>query len=193
MTELIVFAVIAVLLFASLLFLARERRESPNSPASAHLPPVEQWFPNHARYFPPILQAISEGDIAYLSTRITQASFRHARAERHRVVCDYLAGLREDFVQTERLARTLAGLSPAVVRRLEWERVRLGLQFRGLYGLAWLRIQTGMDCVEPLTHLTHLVADLATRVEALGLAMGRVSPQAAEWGSTAQGGGSRSA
>jgi hypothetical protein len=188
MTELIVFAVIALLLLAALLILAREHREEAGPQKSR--PPVEECFPRHARYFAPVRRAISEDDVAYLSRRnVRPASRRRARAERHHVTREYLAGLREDFVHVERLSRTLAALSPRVSRSLEWERVWLGLQFRSLYGLAWLRLQTGLNCRESLERLTNVVAYLASRVDAVATGLEQISAQAAGFGSTAQGGG----
>ena len=190
MMELTIFIVIAVLLIVSLLLLARERRESP---ALTPDMPLEDWFPRHAQYFSPIRRAISESDIAYLSGKVKPESQRQARVERRRVACEYLAGLREDFVHFERLSRTLAVLSPNVSRRLEWERVWLGLQFRGLYRLAWLRIETGLDCVKPLTDLTNVAADLASRVDAVVAGMEQISAHSSGFGSAAQGRGSHPA
>ncbi len=117
------------------------------------------------------------------------ASRRRARVERHHVTREYLAGLREDFVHVERLSRTLAALSPKVSRSLEWERVWLGLQFRSLYGLAWLRLQTGLNCRESLERLTNVVAYLASRADAVAAGLEQISAQSAGFGSTTQGGG----
>src|SRR5260370_13139180 len=162
MTELVFFAVMALLLLAALLILARERREPQETAPQKSPLPVEEWFPRHARYFASIRRAISDDDAAYLSRKVGPASRRRARAERHHVTREYLAGLREDFVHVERLSRTLAALSSKVSRSLEWERVWLGLPFRSLYGIAWLRLQTGLNCRGSLERLTDRAAYLAS-------------------------------
>src|SRR5260370_9342879 len=179
MMELVVFAVIALLLLAALLILAREHREPQETAPQKSLLPVEEWFPRHARYFAPIRRAISEDDVAYLSRKVGPASRRRARADQHHVTREYLAGLREDFVHVERLSRTLAALSPKVSRSLERERVWLGLQFRSLYGLAWLRLQTGLNCRESLERLTNVVAYLASRADAVAAGLEQISAQSA--------------
>ncbi len=189
MMELIIFVAIGVALLITLLFLARKHREYLETPAQKPLPPVEEWFPRHTRYFAPIRRAISESDVAYLSRKVRPESLRHARAERHHVALEYLAGLREDFVHVERLSRTLSALSPKVNRRLEWERFLLGLQFRLLYSLAWLRLKTGLNCLESLEHLTNVVADLESRADAAVAGIAQISAQAAGFGSTAHGRG----
>lgn len=184
MTELIVFAVIAVLLLGALLLLARGRDGS--SPHEEFLSSsLEGCFPENARYFPSIRQAASESDLEYLSGRVKPASLRLARGQRHDVVRKYLGGLRKDFLQIERLSRTLSSLSPSVSRGLEWERVRLGFQFRGLYLLARLRVETGLNSIGSLTQLTNIVADLTARVESIAVGLGQLSR------STGQGGGAR--
>ncbi|SRR5258708_6022016 len=184
MTELIVFTVIAIVLLVAMLILARgrdgSRPQEAISPSS-----LENCFPENARYFPSIRQAVSESDLAYISSRVKPASLRLARAQRHDVVRKYLGGLRKDFLQIEQLSRTLSSLSPSITRRLEWERVWLGLQFRGLYFLARLRVEMGLNSIGSLTQLTDVVADLTARVEAIAVGMGQLSRST----STAQGGG----
>ena len=189
MIGMIIFVGIGVALLIALLFLAREHREPLETALQKSFLPVEEWFPRHARYFAPIRRAISQDDVAYLSRKVTRASRRRARVERYHVTREYLAGLREDFVHVERLSRTLAALSPRVSRSLEWERVWLGLQFRSLYGLAWLRLQTGLNCRESLEHLTNVVAYLASRADAVAAGLEQISAQPAGFGSTTQGGG----
>src|SRR5260370_33430343 len=125
MIEMILFAGIGVALLSALLSLAREHGEPLETAPQKSLLPVEEWFPRHARYFVPIRRAISEDDVAYLSGKVGPASRRRARVERHHVTREYLAGLRVDFVQLQRLSRTLAALSPKLSRRLDRERVWL--------------------------------------------------------------------
>ena len=88
-----------------------------------------------------------------------------ALRERRGVARQFLAGLRQDFSNLERLARMVAALSPVISSDQETERLVLGLQFRLLYAWVWLRLSTGLEPLQQLEQLTGLVGRLATRLE----------------------------
>lgn len=165
MIETLIFAVVALALLLALLWLAWRPASPPPVSAAETKLQIEDLFPLHCRHFPQVRQALSAEDQAFLKGRASRRIQRQSRAERHEVARKFLAGLKEDFSRLERLGRTVAALSPEVSRTLEAERFWLGLRFRTLYRLAWLRLEIGRISVPQLARLTELVGSLAAQIE----------------------------
>ena len=126
---------------------------------------MESALPKHYRFFPQIRQALSAGDDKYLREMAPPRIAQQVLRDRRVVARRFLRGLHEDFSGLERLARMVASLSPVVSREQETERLLLGLRFRLLYALLWLRLSAGRVPLQQIEHLTGLVGRLALRME----------------------------
>jgi hypothetical protein len=126
---------------------------------------VEELLPRHYRYFPQIRQALSAADQNYLRERASPKLAEKARRERRAIAKQFLAALREDFTNLNRLARIIASLSPVISREQETERLILSLKFRLLYAWVWLRLSAGNASLPQFEHLTGLVGQLSARLE----------------------------
>jgi hypothetical protein len=167
----------ALAIFALLLWLLNPQRRRVDAAYSPLDGNVEKLLPLHYRYFPQVRQALSGSDEHYLRDRASAPVAHQALRERRAVARRFLAGLLKDFSNLERLARTIAALSPVISREQETERVMLGLKFRLLYALVWFRLSTGSIPVQNIEHLTSLVGKLATRMEQAMAAIGAVSTE----------------
>jgi hypothetical protein len=166
MTELTVILAIVIAFFAVVWwFLRAGRHELDTGPSPTEGLNMEIVLPRHYRYFPQVRQALSASDGKYLDRVAPREVAQTAHRERRAVARKFLAGLREDFLNLERLARMIAALSPAISSEQETERLILGLKFRLLYARVWLRLSTGREPLEQLEQLTGLVGRLATRME----------------------------
>jgi hypothetical protein len=169
-TVLVVLAVsIAVFL------LLRPWRRAPKAGRSPQDLKMESFLPRHYGYFPQVRQALSAFDNEYLDRVAPRDVAQAAHRERRAVARQFLAGLRQDFSNLERLARMVAALSPVISSEQETERLVLGLKFRLLYAWVWLRISTGRAPVDQIEHLTGLVGTLATRTGEAMAAVGALS------------------
>jgi len=171
------FALYFAISLALLVLLALAWRfTAPRHPSE---PPVslspEELLPVHCRYFPQIRQALSTDDHIYLKERASAGIWRQSRADRKRVAARFLLGLQGDFLRLEQLGRAVAALSPRVSREQELERLWLGVRFRLLYRLVWLRLVAGSTSPSQLTRLTHLVGLLAKQTENAMAALGETS------------------
>jgi hypothetical protein len=166
MTEFTVILAIVISFIGVVLWLQRSgRRERLPGPSPTEVLEMENVLPRHYRYFPQVRQALSASDEQYLDRVAPRDVAQKAHRERRAVARKFLAGLREDFLNLERLARMIAALSPAISSEQETERLILGLKFRLLYARVWLRLSTGREPLEQLEQLTGLVGRLATRME----------------------------
>ena len=111
------FVVLGLLLLVLLLWLLRERADARRLPEGASKLPIEDLLPLHCRHFPQVRQALSSADLAYLKQRASPRIFRRVRAERRAVTRKFLAGLQEDLSRLNRLASTVAALSPEIDRK----------------------------------------------------------------------------
>jgi len=168
--ETVVFAVVALALLAAFVWLLRDPAaeaagEDAGFVALQRLPQIEELFPLHCRYFPQLRQVLSRGDEQYMRQRASRQLQQRWRAERRQVAQQFLAGLREDFLRLNRLAATVASLSPRVDQQQEAERFRLALRFRLLCLLVQLRLKLGPAPLEELTGLANLISTLAVELE----------------------------
>jgi hypothetical protein len=176
MTEITVILAIGITFVAVVLWLQRSgRRERLRGPSPAEVLELENVLPRHYRYFPQVRQALSASDGEYLDRAAPRDVAQTAHRERRAVARKFLAGLRQDFLNLERLARMIAALSPTISSEQETERLLLGLRFRLLYARVWLRLSTGREPLEQLEQLTGLVGRLATRIEQAMTAVGALS------------------
>jgi hypothetical protein len=126
---------------------------------------IEKLQVLHCRHFPQISQLLRAEDLDFLQPRAPASLLRQWRRERARILRQYLDGLAQDFAHLERLARLLASLSPEINRRQEWEWLKLGLQFRALFGLVLLRGALGGISLRPLARLTDMIVIQSTALE----------------------------
>jgi hypothetical protein len=175
MTEFTIAALLAIALLLAVLWLLRPWHRAPKSgPFTTDLT-MERFLPRHYGYFPQVRQALSSVDKEYLDRVAPREVAQMALRERRGVARQFLAGLRQDFSNLERLARMVAALSPVISSDQETERLVLGLKFRLLYAWVWLRLSTGPVPLEQLEHLTGLVGRIATRMEQAMAAVGALS------------------
>lgn len=171
--ETVVFAVVAIVLLALLVWLLREpsatKKRGPDArPLSAQSGQVqiEDLFPLHCRYFPQVRRTLAGDDAEFLQKRVTADVLRRWRMERRRVAAQFVAGLQQDFERLSRLARTVAALSPQVSREKEEQLLWLGVRFRVLFLLVRMRLTLGWVPLDGLTGLANLVTGMAERLEA---------------------------
>jgi hypothetical protein len=160
-----------------LMWLLRPRQRPGDANAPTIDGALESEFPKHYRFYPQIRQALSAGDNKYLHEVAPPQVARQVLRERRAIARNFLRGLREDFSRIERLARMVASLSPVISRQQESERILLGLQFRFLYVLVWVRLSTGKVPLHQVEQLTELIGRLALRMEQ---AMAQISALSAE-------------
>src|ERR1700682_2259 len=166
---------LAIAFLGVLLWLLRPRRGAPKAGQFPMDLKMESFLPRHCRYFPQVRQALSASDEEYLDRVAPRDVAQSAYRERRAVARKFLAGLREDFSNLERLARMVAALSPVISSEQETERLILGMKFRVLYAWVWLRLSTGRAPLEQIDQLTGLVGRLATRLEQAMAAVGALS------------------
>lgn len=168
MWETVIFAVIALALLLLLLVLLREPPAGPV--AQLKLPPrqplqIEELFPLHCRHFPRMKHVLQQEDEKYLEHRASKRILRRWRAERRKIALEFLAGLREDFRNLNRLAREVAALSPHLSAGRERELFQLSLRFQALCVLVQWRLRFGFAPLSGLARLTEMVGNLAAGVE----------------------------
>jgi len=166
MTEQMVVVSLALGLAVILLWLMAPRKRSAEAGGGPDIDrAMESALPKHYQFFPQIRQALSAGDDQYLREVAPPDIAKKVLRERRAVARSFLRGLHEDFSKLERLARMVASLSPMVSREQETERLLLGLRFRLLYALVWLRLSTGRVPLPQFEQLTELIGRLALRME----------------------------
>lgn len=173
--QLLFFAGIAVALLLALFWLLRQPASKSVQKELRGKVEIEELLPLHCRHFPQMQQALSIRDEEFLRGRVSLRELKKWRAERRDVLRRFLLGLGEDFARLDRLARTVAALSPQVSRAHETERMWLGFRFRVLYGLVNLRLRAGWSSLPQLGRLTEMVGSFAAQVEAAMAALEKTS------------------
>ncbi len=162
---LILCSVLTVVLILALILLVRKPGKFSSVQAFDEEPPLENLSALHCRHFPQLRQVLSRVDENFLRERMTTADQRKWRAERRRVAKEFLKGLHEDFVRLDRLARTVAALSPEVNRSQEAERVWLGMRFRMSHNLVEAQLAFGSLAPRDVVHLAEMVGSYAAKIE----------------------------
>lgn len=150
---------------------------------------LEQVDRRHATYLPLIRQALSPRDFVFLEKRGSHELVVRVRKERRRVVLSYLAGLRDDHLQLLRFAKAVALLSPEVTSSQELERAWLAVQFAFRYRILRAEVHMGRLSLRSLDGLSHMVSDLAVRVETAMSELGERAALAAKLASSLDRGG----
>lgn len=176
MTAVILYTVVTVTLLVALVWLLRRPASRMGAAVSERTLELENLFPLHCRHFPQIRQALSGADAGFLRGRASRRALKEWRAERRHVLRHFLAGLGEDFERLDRLARTVAALSPEVNRKQEMERFWLSTQFLLLYRVVSLRLVAGFPRLPQVAHLTDLIGSLAAQVDERMAALGQKAP-----------------
>ena len=175
MTQAILYTVIALALVVALVWLLhRPLSWAGTAELEGSLEP-ENLFPVHCRHFPQIRQALSRADMEFLRGRASGRTLREWRSERRNVLRQFLAGLGQDFARLDRLARTVAALSPEVSREREMERLWLSVRFLVIYRLVSLRLAAGVAPLPQVVRLTELVGSFAAQVETRMAALGQTA------------------
>lgn len=126
---------------------------------------IEKILPVNCGHFPQISQLLSQEDTQFMRKRAPHHIEGKWRAERRRILKQYLSGLRQDFTRLERLARLIAALSPEIRKRQEWEWFWLALQFHFSYRTVALKLALGSFSPEGLAGLSQMIAGLASELE----------------------------
>lgn len=126
---------------------------------------IEKVLPVNCCHFPQISQLLSREDTQFMRERAPRHIESKWRAERRKILKQYLSGLLQDFTRLERLARLIAALFPEVRKRQEWEWVWLALQFHFSYRVAALKLALGSFSPEGLAGLTEMIAGLTSELE----------------------------
>lgn len=182
MTQALLFAAIGLAALAAILALLRHP-----SPKTRWLPPgpapeAERFFPSHSRFFPQVQQALSAADETFLARRASPRLVKQWQAARKRVAWEFLDALDEDFARLNKLARTIARMTPEIDRRREAELFWLGARFVVLSQLVRLRLRLGRTPREELQKLANLIGALGAEMEQAAAALvrdpttGRASP-----------------
>ena len=178
--------IVAVLL---LLLTWAIRAPRKDSRGGFDLASLEESGRRHATYFALIRQASSPADIKFLTQKGSPEIVRRVRKERRRVALLYLSQLRDDFQRLLRVARAVAALSPAVGTRQEFERAWLSFEFSWRYQMIRAGFYYGLVPVPQLNALSHMVSDLAVRMETSMKELGERAAMAAKLASSLDGNG----
>lgn len=184
---LILFFLIVAALLAVLAWALRGPR--PHAAHKLDLECLEQTGRRHATYLPLIHQALSPMDFAFLSSHGSPQLLRRARKERRRVALSYLTALHDDFQRLLRLAQVVALLSPDVGAAQEFERARLSLLFSWRYQMVRAALYAGLLSLPRLDALSHIVSELAVRMETALKDLGERAALAAKTASSLDGRG----
>ena len=136
----------------------------------------------HATYLPLIRQALSPRDIAFVAARGFPKLFKRMQRERRRVALAYLTALHEDFTSLLHLAAVAASLSPDLAPAEETERVWLQVQFNCRYQMVRVALRIGMVPARKLESLSHVVSELAVKMERAISEFGERATMAAKMG-----------
>jgi hypothetical protein len=172
-TAAILYTVVALALLVALVWLLRRPASWMGAEESERSLELENLFPLHCRHFPQIRQALSEADAGFLRGRASRRALKEWRAERRHVLRQFLAGLGQDFARLDRLARTVAALSPEVSREREVEQLWLRMQFLLLHRLVSLRLAAGLSPLPQVARLTELVGSFAAQIDMRMAALGQ--------------------
>jgi hypothetical protein len=186
-TTVYVFVAIVACLLALLawaLSKPKHQKQPNDEPAS-----LEQEGRRHATYLPSIRQALSAADFVFLVTHGSHQLAVRVRKERRQIVLSYLASLRDDHLRLLRVAKVVAALSPEVASAQELERVWLTLQFSLRYRIIRGEVYAGWLPLRNLSGLSHMVSDLAVRVETAMNELGERAALAAKLASSLDRGG----
>ena len=148
---------------------------------------LEETGRRHATYLPLIRQALSPADLAFLSSRGSPGIARRAGKERRGIALSYLDELRADFQRLLRLAKAVAALSPEVGAAQELERLWLSLEFSWRYQLIRAALYAGLLSLPRLDALSHMVSELAMRMETAMKELGERAALAAKLASSLDG------
>jgi hypothetical protein len=175
------FAIVAVLV--ALLVWAL-RNPNRNNPLDVEPGSLEQTDRRHATYLPLIRRALSPGDYEFLASRGSPALARRVSKQRHRIALSYLAALHDDFLRLLRLAKVVAVLSPKVATAQEFERLWLSVQFSLRYHMLRAGLYFGVLSLPRLDALSHMVSELAVRMDTAMKELGERATLAAKMASS---------
>jgi len=150
---------------------------------------LEQAGRRHSTYLPLIHRALSPMDFTFLASHGSAQLLRRARKERRHVALLYLTGLHDDFQRLLRLAQVVALLSPDVGAVQEFERATLSLQFSWRYQMVKAGLNAGLLSLPRLDALSHMVSELAVRMETALKELGERAALAAKAASSLDGRG----
>jgi hypothetical protein len=152
-------AVVFAVVCASWIPLREERSLRPSEN-------IELLFPLHTQHFPQLKHSLDSSDAEYVSRRGSKELQHDWRAERRRILKDYLHGLGGDFARVMRLRRMLnsqPGLS-LQPDRSAW--LRLALRFRLRYRMVSFCILVRGTCtLRQLARLSTCVGSTAALAE----------------------------
>ncbi|HKV27491.1 MAG TPA: hypothetical protein VJN90_04370 [Candidatus Acidoferrales bacterium] len=159
---LIIFISLTILLALFWLLFGSKTQEAVLSVDSLQ---IETLLPVNSRHFAQISQMLKPADFLFMQRRAPHRMAREWRAERRRILGQYLKGLGQDFAQLRRLTRIVAALSPEIRKQQQWEWMWLELQFQISYCMVALKIAVGGLSPERLVRLTELITGLASELD----------------------------
>ncbi|HXN64712.1 MAG TPA: hypothetical protein VN862_05210 [Candidatus Acidoferrales bacterium] len=169
MTTAYIIAAIALMLLILLAVILRAgsggRVADPPSPDKVLKSSREELRPSHYRNLSVVLQALSEQDDLFLTSRVNPEIRKRARAARCAVALQFLEGLREDHRRLDRLARMLTALSHSVDRGREYRRWWVTARFELFCLLLSLKLRCGAAPIVQIRQATNLIGDLAVQLE----------------------------
>src|SRR5262249_43265513 len=126
---------------------------------------LDEMGRRHAIYLPLIHQALSPADVRFLASHGSAILARRVRKERRRVILAYLGALRDDFTRLLRFAKAVSVMAPEVATAQEAERAWLNAQFVLRYHTMRVFLHAGLLPQRGLDSLSHMVSELAVRME----------------------------
>ena len=127
---------------------------------------IELLFPLHTQHFSQLKHSLDSSDAQYVSRRGSKELQNGWRAERRRILKDYLQGLGGDFARVMLLRRVLNAQSrvPLPTGRLGWS--RLALRFRRHYRVVSFCVSARGTCtLRQLAGLSTCVGSMAALAE----------------------------
>src|SRR5438876_5207190 len=161
--------VLVILLLYAVIALLREEKAWERRRATQRDLPRELLLPRHYKSFVVIEKKLWEATEASQRTPDWEKTRIKLRTAELQAVREYVQGLREDFVQGNRIFSVVIGRSPdeQILKDLEWHRLKIEFPYYAL--LALVRFRLRMDRVSPreLQHLTQAVATMAYEVRSM--------------------------
>jgi hypothetical protein len=169
MVESLGFVVLALLLFASLVWLLYRERADKRRLALEKDLPAELRLPHHYRELGEVEKKLWVATEEFAETASWESTRLSLRPPELQVVRGYLAGLREDFGRGNRIFGAVIIHSPdmALLAQLEWQRVKIELSFQFWYRVISVRLSAKAISITELRRLTDVVATLAYQVRTM--------------------------
>ena len=156
------------LLYATFAFLKEQQVRERRVAAQRDLP-REKLLPHHYKSFVQVESKLWSATAESARTAKWDTARIKFRATELHLAREYVQGLQKDFEIGDRIFAVVISRSPEVgiLRRLEWQRIKIELPYHICYALICFRLWMGQVSPSELRRLTQIVATLAYEVRSM--------------------------